>query len=122
VKGKFRIGFVVAVLSVAGPAFAVDSLLDPAPGPCAAALEGPDYVPGTDANGQPVDRADIGAERVPAPGQLLVPLPDGANRRRGRGGPGAPAYVTIEGPRLDRLLNPQGCPQPAAPPAAPKRR
>ena len=127
-KGKFRSGIVVGVLLAARPAFAVDSLLDPTPGPCAAALEGPDYVPGTDANGRAVDPADIGVDRVPVPGQLLVPLPGtGSNRGsfRGRGGPvgqGEPAYATIDGAQLDRLVNPEPCfPSPAPPPPAHRR-
>lgn len=127
-KGKFCSGIVVGVLLVARPAFAADSLLDPTPGPCATALEGPDYVPGTDANGRAVDPADIGADRVPVPGQILVPLPgigSGRGTFRGRGSPagrGAPAYATIDGARLDRLVNPEFCPpSPVSPPPARRR-
>lgn len=126
-QGKFRIGFVVGVLVAANPAFAADSILDgPDSGPCAAALAGPDYVPGIDATGQPVARADIGTERMPVPDQLLVPLPkSGPRTRRGfgprwgaRAGQGEPAYATIDGARLDRLVNPDPCP----PPPPPRRR
>jgi hypothetical protein len=84
---------------------------------CAAALDGPDYVPGLDANGQAVPRADIGAERVPIPGDLLVPLPNRRAFPPGRGGRGRggeePTYLTLDGRRVERLVNPeQGCPVP----------
>jgi hypothetical protein len=84
---------------------------------CAAALDGPDYVPGLDANGQAVARADIGAERVPVPGELLLPLPNsprfvpGGRAGRGRG---EPAYLMLDGRRVERLVNPE----PPCPPAA----
>jgi len=100
-----------------------DPLLQgPMPGPCIAALEGADYVPGLDANGQPVVPADIGAERVPVPGDLWVPLPNstpqgfnngrgGRGRGAGRGGqPGEPIYMMLGRDRVDRLVNPKACP------------
>ena len=124
-QGKFLMGFVVSALLAASPAFAADSILDgPAPSPCGAALAGPDYVPGVDAMGRPVPRADIGAGRVPVPDQLLVPLPGGANhgRRGGRAGQGEPAYATIDGARLDRLVNPPVDSGACPPPATPRRR
>ena len=88
-------------------------LQGPSPPPaCAEGLDGPDYVPGLDANGQAVPQADIGAERVPVPGELLLPLPNGPNRRAfgpGRGGPGRdePAYLVLDGRRVERLVNPR---------------
>lgn len=123
-QGKFLIGFVVAGLGAAHPALAADSILNPArSGPCAEALEGPDYVPGVDAAGRPVPRADAGAQRVPVPDQVYVPLPGG----RGRGGRGGPAgaqaqgpYAAIDGHRLEPLVNPEACP--TAPPPARTRR
>ena len=89
-------------------------LQGPSPPPaCAEGLDGPDYVPGLDANGQAVPRADIGAERVPVPGELLIPLPNGSNRQAfvpGRGGRGfgrdEPAYLVLDGRRVERLVNP----------------
>jgi hypothetical protein len=102
-------------------------LQGPAPPPvCAAALDGPDYVPGLDANGQAVPRADIGSERVPVPGEILLPLPNGAGPNRpafspgrgggpgGRGGRGRganePAYLVLDGRRVEQLVNPEpGC-------------
>ncbi len=95
-----------------------DALLQGAmPGSCIAALEGPGYVPGVDANGQPVARADIGAQRVPVPGDILVPLPNagpnragsaGGGRGPGRGAP-EPAYMTLGRDRIDQLVNPDTC-------------
>jgi hypothetical protein len=80
------------------------------PAACAAALDGPDYVPGLDANGQAVPRADIGAEPVPVPGDLLVPLPNRGAFASGRGGRGRganePAYLVLDGRRLEQLVNP----------------
>jgi hypothetical protein len=88
----------------------------PRPNPCAAVLEGPDYVPGVDAEGHDVARADIGAPRVSVPDTVYVPLP-GQGRGQGRGrGPGGrgqanPPYAAIDGRRLDPLLNPSTCPR-----------
>lgn len=110
VKGNFRIGLVVVVVLAANPAFAADSILDgPPPSPC---MESPDYVPGVDATGQPVARADIGAEHTPVPDQIYVPLPNRVGRG-GRGGvqPGANGpTAAIDGKRLDGLINPKPCP------------
>lgn len=116
---KFHIAVVVgAVLAgisrlAAQPGQPDPVLQGPSPPPaCALALDGPDYVPGLDANGQPVPRADIGAESVPVPGELMVPLPNGPNRPafgRGRGlgrGAGQPAYLMLDGRRVERLVNP----------------
>jgi hypothetical protein len=125
---RFR-SIIAAILAMAWagiPAWAADAarpdplLQGPMPGPCIAALDGPDYVPGLDANGQPVARADIGAERVPVPGDLLVPLPGSARAGRGGRGPaqaqGDAAYMTLSRDRIDRLVNPPDCP------VAPERR
>jgi hypothetical protein len=85
------------------------------PGPCMAALEGADYVPGLDADAQPVARADIGAERVPVPGDLWVPLPNSTPQGRGGRGagrvgqPGEPIYMMLGRDRIDRLVNPETC-------------
>jgi hypothetical protein len=123
VQVKFAIPAVLTMLLAGNPASGADSaqpdavLQGPMPGPCIAALEGPDYVPGVDANGQPVARADIGAERVPVPGDILVPLPNSGASRGGRGGLQSgrgrgqqePAYMTLGRDRIDRLVNPPGC-------------
>ena len=120
-KGKFVIVCAVAGFFAANGAFAADSILDgPAPSPC---MAGPDYVPGVDATGQPVARADIGAEHVAIPDQVYVPLPNrGGRGRQGRGpaGPGPEAgqpYASIDGRRLESLINPPACPAPAPAPA-----
>ena len=118
-KGNFRTGVLLAAIAAATPTFAADSILDgPAPGPCAAAMAGADYVPGADAAGQPVPRADIGAEHTAIPDQLFVALPN----RSGRGGrgdtpPGQGPVAAIDGKRLDGLVNPQPCAAPPPPPA-----
>ena len=131
-KGNFAIGCVLGGLLAGIPALAAESVSDGAqPGPCAAAMEGPDYVPGADAYGQPVVRADLGAEHTSVPDQVFIPLPN----RGGRGGnagplPGTPVsktnggpYAAIDGRRLDPLINPKPCDGPApAAPAAPKAR
>lgn len=81
-RGNFACNLVLAgFLLAAGSALAAPSLLEsPKPDPC---TDSPDYVPGIDADGRPVARADEGARPVPLPGQILVPLPQ-------RGPPGTP--------------------------------
>jgi hypothetical protein len=77
-------------------------------------------VPGVDANGQPVPRADIGAEHVAIPDQVYVPLPNRGARGRGGRGPGPEAgqpYASIDGRRLEPLINPPGCQAPSPAPA-----
>ncbi len=120
---KLALGLAMAMFLAGNPALGADAprpdpLLQGAmPGPCMAALEGADYVPGLDADGQPVARADIGAERVPVPGDLWVPLPNstpqGRGGRGGRGGgqqPSEPIFMMLGRDRVDRLVNPQACP------------
>src|SRR3954463_13318247 len=76
-----------------------DPLLDGGPaGPCSPHSEGADYVAGTDAGGHPVAPADLEARPVPVPGNLAVPLKAGRRRE--------PAYVQVDGSKLDSLLNP----------------
>jgi len=98
----------LASAQIARPATpqAGDPILDGGPaGPCNPALDGPDYVAETDAQGHPVTAADLPGGRVPVPGHLAIPL------RAGRGR--APVYVEADGDKLDALLNP--------PPACPGR-
>jgi hypothetical protein len=105
-------GLIAGISSLCAQPGAPDPVLQgPAPPPaCAAALDGPDYVPGLDANGQAVPRADIGAERVPVPGDILAPLPNRQAFAPGRGGRGRganePAYMVLDGRRVDQLVNP----------------
>ena len=92
---------------------APDPLLNPTPGPCAGLAAGPDYAAGTDADGQPVAPADVGAEPVPLPEAIAIPLHGG--QTQGRRGPsqgtgtGDRPYVTLDGRKLAPLLNPPAC-------------
>jgi len=85
-----------------------DPLLTEAKGPCDPRLDEPDYVAGTDANGNPVAPADLSAGKVPTPKGVLVPLA-GRSGRRGR----AQAYAELDQKDVDSILNPR----PACPPA-----
>jgi hypothetical protein len=74
-------------------------LTDSLNGPCDPELGQADLVPGTDVNGNPVAPADLESAPLPFKGQIAVPL---------KGKPGrAPAYVTVDGSKLDPLLGPQ---------------
>lgn len=87
-----------------------DPLLDGGPTyPCA---ESPDYAGGTDVHGRPVAAADEGAQPVPLPDAIAVPLHAQAARhgsRRPSPVTGDSPYVSIDGKRLDPLINPQHC-------------
>jgi hypothetical protein len=88
-----------------------DPLLDGGPtAPCAA---GADYAAGTDTNGQAVVPADVAAGRVPLPDAVAIPLGNnrGNNRHRSRSRVpnGDSAYVTLDGKKLEPLLNPAPC-------------
>ena len=72
-----------------------------APGPCEPELDQAELVGGTDADGKPVAPADLATGPIPLTGQIAVPL----KARRGR----APAYVTVDGAKLDPLFNPPSC-------------
>ena len=98
--------------TIAGPS-RPDPLLDSGPtSPCAA---GADYAAGTDANGQPVIPADVAAGRVPLPDAVAIPLGDNRNRGRYQHRPnsqtlgGDSSYVTLDGRKLEPLLNPPPC-------------
>lgn len=86
-----------------------DPLLNPAQGPCDPRLEGPDYVAGTDTDGNPVAAADLPAPKVPLPKGILVPL-GGDHGRRHRAG--AQTYAELNQKNVDAILNPK----PACPP------
>ena len=77
-------------------------LTDAADGPCDPALGQPDLTPGTDVAGHQVASADIQTGPIPMQGEILVPLKSGQNRRGS-----APAYVAVDGKKLDPLLNPK---------------
>ena len=70
-----------------------------ADGPCDPQLAQPDLIPGTDVEGHQVASADIQNGPIPLQGQLLVPLKQGQGR--------APAYVAVDGKKLDSFLNPK---------------
>jgi len=87
-----------------------DPLLDG--GPISACAAGADYAAGMDANGRAVIPADVAAGRVPLPDGVAIPL--GNNRgnqraRRGRAQNGDSAYVSLDGQKLEPLLNPRPC-------------
>jgi len=84
-----------------------DPLLDG--GPTASCAAGADYAAGTDANGKPVAPADVGAQPVPVPDQIAIPLAQAGPRGRVRPGMGDSAYVTLDGKKLAPLLNPPSC-------------
>ena len=88
-----------------------DPLLDGGPTtPCAA---GVDYAAGADVNGDPITAADIGARHVPMPDAIAVPLArpsSSGNGGRTRFAPGGEsAYVTLDGRKLEPLVNPKPC-------------
>ncbi len=89
-------------LALAQPAFAAkpDPILGP--GPTTACAAGADYSGGADVNGNPVVPADAGAQHVPVPGQVLVPLHGNGNGRDS-------AYAALDGKKLDHLVNPPAC-------------
>ena len=78
-----------------------------ATGPCDPRLDGPDYVPGVDVNGNPVAPADLATARNPVPDGVLVPL-----KQRGRHArSGESPVVALDGRTLDPVLNPlPACP------------
>jgi hypothetical protein len=88
-----------AALALSALAAAPDPLLNPPEGPCAPLAAGADYAAGTDANGDPVVPADVGAPPVPVPGDIALPV----------GGRHARAYVEVPGARLAPLLDPPAC-------------
>ena len=106
----------ILVLLMAAPALAAtmaqpakpDPLLDGGPTvPCAAS---PDYAGGIDVHGRPVAAADEGAQPVPVPDAIAVPLAHAAPGARLRPAPsGDSAYVMLDGKRLDPLVNPPPC-------------
>jgi hypothetical protein len=86
---------------------APDPLLDGGPtAPCAAET---DYAAGSDVNGHHVAPADVGAAKVPVPDAISVPLHAGAQAHRRGQMPGEVPYVSLDGRRLEPLVNPQPC-------------
>jgi hypothetical protein len=85
-----------------------DPLLDGGPtSPCAA---GVDYAAGSDVNGNPVPPADVGDTHVPVPDSIAVPLARSGPRGRVRPARGGDsAYLSLDGKRLESLVNPEPC-------------
>ena len=96
--------FLVAAvaLALAQPAFAAkpDPLLDD--GPTTSCAAGVGYSGGADVNGHPVAAADAGAQHIPVPGTVVVPL-------HGNGNGQDSAYASLDGKKLDPLVNPPPC-------------
>jgi hypothetical protein len=85
-----------------------DPLLTEAKGPCDPRLDGPNYVPGTDVDGNPVAPADVSQAKVPVPEAILLPLGTAANGSTTK----AQALASLNRKELDSILNPP----PACPP------
>lgn len=86
-----------------------DALLTEPHGPCDPKLDGPNYVPGTDADGNPVAAADSSQAKVPVPDGMLLPL----GHHSGANGNARPqALARLDQKELDPILNPK----PACPP------
>jgi hypothetical protein len=112
---QFNVAIAILVLAVFPAAAGTmahpskpDPLLDG--GPTTACTAGADYAAGTDANGNAVVPADVGASAVPVPDQIVIPVGTAQTRRginpaTGAGG----AYVSLDGKKLAPLLNPPAC-------------
>ena len=65
-----------------------DPLLAEAKGPCDPKLDGPDYVAGTDVDGNPVVAANLSQAKIPAPNGILLPPGRRDWQRQSRSAPG----------------------------------
>ncbi len=93
----------ITMLVVAlSPAFAAkpDPILND--GPTTTCAAGVDYSGGADVNGNAVAPADVGAQHVPVPGTVMVPLHGGGHGQDS-------AYAALDGKKLDTLVNPKPC-------------
>jgi hypothetical protein len=94
-----------------------DPLLDG--GDTSACMAGADLAAGTDATGAGVIPADVGAQPVLVPDEIMVPLGgagQGQTGFRGRDrnpvtGTAGGAYAGFDGRRMAPLLNPKPCPR-----------
>jgi hypothetical protein len=93
--------------TMAGGPSKPDPLLDG--GPPSGCAAGVDYAAGTDANGNRVVPADVDARPVPVPDSIAVPLARAGPRGRVRPGMGDSAYVSLDGKKLEPLINPKPC-------------
>jgi hypothetical protein len=111
----------ILLVCVSAPVLAATMAVRPDPlldgGPTVACAAGTDYAAGTDTNGQAVVPADVAAGRVPLPDAIAVPLARNRMTDRGhhqhRSNPqtlgGDSAYVSLDGKKLEPLLNPAPC-------------
>jgi hypothetical protein len=97
--------------SLGAPAAAPDPLLTGTKGPCDPKLDGPDYVAGTDVDGNPVVPADVDQAKVQVPGGVLVPLGRPASSRNSVAQ--NQTLMALNQKQVDSILDPQ----PACPPA-----
>jgi hypothetical protein len=74
-------------------------LTDNPSGPCDPKLDQADLTPGRDGDGNRVTPADLPGAPITFKGQIAVPLKAASGV--------APAYVTVDGSKLDGLLNPK---------------
>ena len=102
-------GVLLLSLPVRAGGIIADSKPDPLlnDGPTTACAAGADYAAGIDVNGRAVAPADVAVPPVPVPGAIAVPL--AKNRRGGRPRQGDSAYVSLDGKKLEPLLNPPAC-------------
>jgi hypothetical protein len=84
-----------------------DPLLDG--GPTAACAAGTDYAAGADVHGRRVAPADVGANAMPVPDSIAIPLAQAGLRGRVRPGMGDSSYVSLDGRKIAPLLNPPPC-------------
>jgi hypothetical protein len=68
-----------------------------------------DYAAGADAIGNEVVSADVDARPVPVPDGIAIPLARASQNGRGRPGTGDSAYVSLDGKKLEPLINPPPC-------------
>jgi hypothetical protein len=101
-----------ALATAAGPP-RPDPLLTESKGPCDPKLDGPDYVAGTDVDGNPVVPADATSAKVPLPEGILLPV--GAQPATTGAAAKSQALASFNRKDLDTILNPApACPQPKA--------
>ena len=81
-----------------------DPLLTEAKGPCDPRLDGPDYVAGTDVDGNPVVAADLSQVKIPAPKGVLLPLAGETGKSKSAR---PQAYAQLSQKDVDSILNPK---------------
>jgi hypothetical protein len=92
--------------TMAGPS-KPDPLLDG--GSTTACAAGVDYAAGTDATGGKVAPADGDARPVPVPDGIAIPLGSASQKGRVRPTTAESSYVSLDGKKLEPLINPKPC-------------